>query len=50
MARRKVSIGGTKKRREKKREKREKRERREGGKKLKLPLESNRFLGQGCRE
>lgn len=28
----------------------EKRERREGGKKLKPPLESNRFLGQGCRE
>lgn len=50
MARRKVSIGGTKKGGKKRGKKREKRERREGGKKLKLPLESNRFLGQGCRE
>lgn len=50
--RRKVSIGGTKKKGGKKKggKKGEKRERREGGKKLKPPLESNRFLGQGCRE
>lgn len=47
-----MSIGGTKKKGGKKKggKKGEKRERREGGKKLKPPLESNRFLGQGCRE
>lgn len=46
VTRRTVSIGGVKK--EKKREGRGKR--REGGKKLKPPLKSNPFLGQGCRE
>lgn len=47
MTRRKVSIGGTKKK-----ERKKKRKGKEGkeGKKLKPPLESNRFLGQGCRE
>lgn len=47
MTRRKVSIGGTKKKGE---EKKEERERRERGKKIEAALESNRFLGQGCRE